>query len=236
MKAIVAILVILFYNSQPLKYESKLAPDYMQGIRYLKKNRATFTRILKDDTEKRAVIISVVFPEIVRYSIVRDLLETKSLEIGYVSRGSEFIDFSVGRFQMKPSFVESIENSLRTSKILSDKYPDIISYNDNDKKARRKERIKRLKSLNWQLRYMMAFYDIVSQKHPFLEEKPLHYCIRFFAVAYNHGFYAEKNELENWMDQKTYPYGPGVKGEQYAYSKVSEYFFTNHYPKLFNHH
>lgn len=234
MKTIVAILVIFFYNTQPLKYENKLAPDYMQGIKYLKKNRKTFNRILKGDSEKRAIIISVVFPEIVRYSSIKDLFETKSLEIGYVSRGAEFIDYSVGRFQMKPSFVESIEFSVRTSEILSDKYPDIIAYKNNNKKARRKERINRMKSLNWQLRYMMAFYDIVSQKHPFLKEQSLHYCVRFFAVAYNHGFYAKKSELENWMDQKTYPYGPGVSGQQYAYSKISEYFYTKHYPKIFN--
>ncbi len=233
MKGIVSIMVILFFSIKPLEYEKILAPDYIKGINYLEENRETFNLILKDNSRKRAIIISVVFPEIVRYSLIRDLFETKSLEIGYVSRGAEFIDFSVGRFQMKPSFVESIENSVRASEVLSKKYPDIIEYKSRDKRARRKERVKRMKSLNWQIRYMMAFYDVVSQQHPFLEEESLHYCVRFFAAAYNHGFYADKIELEEWMYRKTYPYGPGVNGQQYAYSAISEYFFKKHYPIIF---
>lgn len=233
MKLLTIFIFSLFTGGTSLHYENELSPDYDRGLEYLEEHKTNFDRRLKDNQEKKAILISVVFPEIVRYSLVRDLLETKGLEIGYVSKGSGFVDFSIGRFQMKPSFLESIEEVIKSSGELSDKYRNIIHYTSTSEKAERKERIDRLKSFQWQLSYLEAFYDITLIRHPFLENKSLQYKVSYLATAYNHGFLSDKEEIEHWMDQKTYPYGTGVKGEQYAYSRVAWYFFKKHYDTIF---
>lgn len=233
MKLLTAILFLLFTGNSALKYENELSPDYNRGLQYVKKHKTQFDDALGENPEKKAILVSVVFPEIVRYSLIRDLLETKSLEIGYVSKGSGFVDFSIGRFQMKPSFLESIERVVKSSGELSSKYQKILNYASTSEKEVRKDRINRLKSFNWQVRYLKAFYDITLTRHAFLEHRSMQYKIHYMATAYNHGFLSDKEEIEHWMERKNYPWGTGVKGEQYAYSRVAGYFFNNHYHTIF---
>ena len=233
MKILTLIIFSLFTGGQTLQYENELSPDYDRALEYLNEHKTQFNRKLTSNQEKKALLISVVFPEIVRYSLIRDLLETKSLEIGYVSKGSEFVDFSIGRFQMKPSFMESIESVIKSSSKLLAQYHNIINYESTSKKEVRKERINRLKSFKWQLRYLEAFYDITLERNSFLQSKSMQYKVRYLATAYNHGFLSDKKEIEHWMEQKNYPWGTDVKGEQYAYSRVARYFFNNHYSTIF---
>ena len=54
------------------------------------------------------VAISIIFPEIVRYSALRDKVEISLLKTLYVNLGEDYADFSIGQFQMKPSFAEAI--------------------------------------------------------------------------------------------------------------------------------
>ena len=53
--------------------------------------------------------LAVVFPEIVRYSDLEDLIQIRALKVLYVQYGRKYADFSVGHFQMKPSFIEQLE-------------------------------------------------------------------------------------------------------------------------------
>ena len=56
--------------------------------------------------------IAIVFPELVRYSALRDKIEISILKTLYINLGEEYADFSVGPFQMKPSFAESVTESI----------------------------------------------------------------------------------------------------------------------------
>lgn len=226
-------LYAFLHAGTPVVYEEALSPDYTEGLDFLREHRQMFDRYLGDDPKQKALMVSVVFPEIVRYSFVRDLLETRTLEVAYTLKGSDLVDFSIGRFQMKPSFVESMEASVKQSSRLSGKYADILDYPKAEEALVRRTRINRLKSLDWQLRYLRVFCDLVAAAHPFLKDQSFDYRVKFFATAYNHSFHANKEELERWMHKKTYPYGVGVKGEQYAYSRVALYFAQHHYSTLF---
>ena len=53
--------------------------------------------------------VAVVFPELVRYSALMDFMETTAVKALYQQKGVKGADFSIGRFQMKPSFVEDLE-------------------------------------------------------------------------------------------------------------------------------
>ena len=105
---------------------------------------------------------------------------------------------------------------------------------EQDAAARRRKRVERLKTLEWQLIYLHAFYDAVKVEFPWLEGQSLSYRIKFIATAYNHGFTSSKQELEKWMHARCYPYGTELLGKQYAYSQVSVYFWRKHYKTIFN--
>ncbi len=68
------------------------------------------------NTEK-AQILSIAFPEILRYDSYSDYLETSSNRILYVNNGKEASDFSTGYFQMKPSFLENLKFMLPILKV-----------------------------------------------------------------------------------------------------------------------
>jgi hypothetical protein len=101
------------------------------------------------------IILSITYPESLRYNEFFDIIESESNEIRYIEYGSKGSDFSIGKFQMKPSFIENLEDVQKTYKI--SKY-DVVKYpfykTTNQK---RKERLHRLKSREWQMIYMSLF-------------------------------------------------------------------------------
>jgi len=106
---------------------------------------------------------AVVFPELIRYHLLRDLFETESLKLIYVEEGSQIIDFSIGLFQMKPSFVENIENYLQKYPCLTESTNNFSKINDfktSEIKKIRTQRIERLQQTDWQILYLSAFMSI----------------------------------------------------------------------------
>jgi hypothetical protein len=233
MKAFLLSLFVLSCSMDFPDYQRELSPDYNRALQYLREHRSQIDRKISRSSSARGIMISVVFPEIIRYSLVRDLIETKSLELGYVHKGKDFVDFSIGRFQMKPSFAENLERVLHSSPGLSKRHDGLAQNEGKSTQAARKKRLQRLKKLNGQLTYLMAFYDVVRERFPGLKTQPLPYQVQFFAAAYNHGFMSDRQEVEKWMDRACYPYGTGVPGKQYSYSRVALYFWNHHYKKIF---
>ena len=54
-------------------------------------------------------VTAIVYPELLRYNYIQDFIETSGLELIYMRYGAKTADFSIGHFQMKPSFAEHIE-------------------------------------------------------------------------------------------------------------------------------
>ena len=54
-------------------------------------------------------VLAIVFPELIRYSKLQDVIESNDLKVLYVQFGDTYSNFSIGRFQMKPSFCEQLE-------------------------------------------------------------------------------------------------------------------------------
>ena len=69
--------------------------------------------------------VAVIFPEVVRFSIMRDNRDKAILKALYVNNGKAYADFSIGILRMKPSFAEAVRQELslvndsRLQKILS---------------------------------------------------------------------------------------------------------------------
>lgn len=224
----IILLFFAFVYSCDNKYDDIFYESYKSAVKFIDQNEVKFTNELGTNKAIRLEKISIIFPELLKYSKYKDILETTALELIYINYGKEQADFSIGYFQMKPSFIENLEDKIIQNSYLNQKYNNLIDFKDSSIKSKRKERIARLQTLHWQLNYLNCFYDYLTNKYSKVEWKNKENKIRFFATAYNYNFTAEMKDIEKWIDQKTFPYGL-VKGkQQYAYSDIAVFYFKNH--------
>ena len=97
-----------FASSQSIDYQDIFGDDWNKALTFEKENRNWMEPLLAKSHISYPVAISIIFPEIVRYSALRDKVEITLLKTLYVNLGEDYADFSVGQFQMKPSFAEAI--------------------------------------------------------------------------------------------------------------------------------
>ena len=186
-------------------------------------------------TEDNRTALSVVFPEVIRFNSFSDFIETKTLEWVYVDYGAEKADFSVGLFQMKPSFVEKLEEVSKSTPSLFRPFADILSYPATLSAPEiRRMRVTRLQSFETQISYAQVFLLICNDK--FKSECFVNNTekIKFFAAAYNFGFDKDVKDIKAWTTRKAFPYGVKFKGKQMIYSEVSANFYSKYANEFFN--
>lgn len=174
---------------------------------------------LELNKNEKAQILAIAFPEILRYDSYSYYLETSSNKILYVNEGKGASDFSTGYFQMKPSFIEELENYVSNNKNLL-QYNWIIIQRKNEIEAR-KERINRLEDFRWQLRYLKVFWYAAEFKYQNIEFKTTPDKIRFFATAYNYGFMKPEKEITKYQSVKKYPPAENPNDEKFAFADFS---------------
>lgn len=211
-------------------YSEIFGDDYQDALNYFRENKTLHKKVLNKNKVDADIIIPVVFPERIRYSIVRDYFETLFLESVYKDFGSEYVDFSVGDFQMKPSFIEKLELEIERSDSLCTKYSYLLIKKSKPAEER-SQRLKNLKSTVYQLNYICAFNDIVNLKFN-LSEMTNTEKIKFIASAYNYGFDKSKNDISEHINVKFFPYGSKYPGKQYAYTDVAVDFYINYYSTI----
>lgn len=137
----------------------------------------------------------VVFPELIRYSIIQDKVETGAVRALYMNKGAAGCDFSIGRFQMKPSFVETLERRWMRSG-LAQEYG--LYFDTAEKQNARKVRVSRLEDERWQFLYLAIFLKMLyldygsydkngEQVQEGLETLSKREQVRLAATAYNRG-------------------------------------------------
>lgn len=208
-------------------YRKVYATSYQEALAYVKEQQATIRQVLNLNPPQTAVILAAAFPELVRYSEVQNLIETASLEMLYVRLGHNYANFSVGRFQMKPSFLEALETYAKQRDWKA--FASLYRYdNTHSEQAIRKKRVERLRSTEWQLRYLNCFAFIVWQRFPQLAQAPPERQVRFLAAAYNRGFLQSYEEIERWTKIAAFPYGEAYKNaSQYCYSEIAWDFYLH---------
>src|SRR5688572_9022069 len=132
--------------------------DFSSSIELLKNEKHLIDTIASFNRNERE-ILSIVSPEIIRWNAFRDIIETAADETLYVNYGSA--DYSIGIFQMKPSFVEQLENYAAENNI-GDCY--FLQIHEKDSVEIRKERINRLKQNYWQLKYAQAYWVVAQHR------------------------------------------------------------------------
>ena len=165
-------------------------------------------------------VYSIVAPEVIIYSRMKDRIETHLTTILYISGGAQNGDFSVGRFQMKPSFVESVEHHVRRTPELRERYGYCLVGRaiPRDEKAERTERMLRLMDDRWQIRYIAVVTEIIHSRFPDAEFGSAEEELAFYATAYNGGFLNSEGYIRSRTDLKLFP---RFSKRKYNYSSVS---------------
>ena len=102
-----------------------------------------------------------MWPEMERYHRLQDLMETTANYGTYITTGGG-PDYSIGRFQMKPSFVEALEKAWMRSG-LARKYE--LWFDTDGTATARRVRISRLQKEEWQVIYVGVFLRLLYESY-----------------------------------------------------------------------
>ena len=171
--------------------------------------------------------MAIVAPEVCLYSSLSDKVETYTLKVLYAQTGKG--NFSIGYFQMKPSFAEQIETIISSQNILKSKYFELI-INEDTAQATRAERVVRLSSLKYQVLYLAAFYEIASSKVANWEstKKNTTQRLKNIATLYNGGLNLTETDVLKLQCKRQFP---SIATKKYNYSDLVVDFYHFLYAK-----
>ena len=176
----------------PIDYRKVFSKDWNSAERYVKEHHAEWGREFALFGVDCHMAEAIVFPELIRYSMWQDEIERTAVNGLYVLKGRGSADFSIGRFQMKPSFAEDVEQAWNLSS-LAQEYG--FSFNLSNNAEARRSRIRRISSEQGQCRYLAIFILLLQQRLPQLQQVSPQEQVRLFATAYNRSFSASWQSL-----------------------------------------
>lgn len=234
--SITAILGCLLFFFCPVRlpaqvdYGKIFGTNWLKAEEFVEKNREWIKPMLDKYDIGFDEAMAIVFPELVRYSALRDKIEITLLRALYVNTGSEYADFSVGPFQMKPSFAE------RVLEFASQAFPPVpeLYYGKNRGEKNswqyRASVLGDLENIRTQLLYLACFIKICESEFE-LPPAESEERIAFLATAYNCGFRKTHQEIIRMQERKFFTdmlQGPPY----YSYCDISVYWFKSKKMKL----
>ena len=168
--------------------------------------------------ENAEFVLSYVFPEIMHYSAYMDKLETLFTNFGY-SMSEYMRGYSIGYFQMKTIFAETVEEEIAKNDSLKAKYPRIDFGAKRKTIDDRKKRIERMHNLDTALDYLFAFVDICIPWYGLQNETNAE-KLRIIATAYNAGLTKKREITIIRAKRNTYPAGAGNPKSKWNYAQL----------------
>jgi hypothetical protein len=213
-------------HAQSLNYAEVFGSDWQKALTFLDENNTWIKPALDRFDIPFNELIAVVFPELVRYSALRDKMEISMLKTLYRNLGDDYADFSIGVFQIKPSFAEEILERVfsATDKELRSLFRKKTSF--PNKRLFRASIISDLENPETELNYLIAFYSICERQFG-KELNDAESRIKLFATAYNTGKLKNAKDIEAMSDKKFFNTGL-FKTENYSYSDVSLYWYSQY--------
>lgn len=168
---------------------------------------------------------SIVFPEIMRYNSLKDGIEAESLRTLYVQFGEAYANFSIGLFQMKPTFAMQVEEKAKL--LLTDSiYNELqLSYDATDEESIRANRIERLQDNEWQLVYLTAFVCICNELYKsrtFISEIKK---LQWYATVYNAGFDKSDTYISQKIKEANFYLSEGMPGKKFKYASIARWYY-----------
>ena len=208
-------------------YSQLFGADYKEAANFIR-STPRYADSLSKWGQDPWFALAIVFPEILRYSAIRDWAETKSLEVLYSQYGAKYADFSIGRFQMKPSFARDIE--LAWNRFLG-RYPKastmVQKFAGDDTQALRYQRVSRLSDQNWPLRYLGMFLILMDEKYRSRQWPDTETKLRFYATAYNTGFEKSAELIEAASKQNAFHTKITRPAVCYNYAAIAMYYYRS---------
>ena len=203
-------------QSQSLNYPEIFGDDWQKALNFLDENNSWIEPALAKYNISYPEAIAVIFPELVRYSAIRDKLEISLLKTLYRNIGKDYADFSIGVFQVKPSFAEKIREMTpenKSAKLFQkrNEYGSDYEY--------RKAIISDLEDPEKELKYIIGFLKICERRFKIRWQNES-IKIQFLATAYNTGFWKSVNEIEKMSGRKFFN-TKLFKSDNYSYADVS---------------
>lgn len=216
-------------DAQTLDYREIFGDDWQKALVFLETNNDWLKPVLEKYNIPYSTAIAIVFPELVRYSALRDKMEITLLKTLYRNLGDDYADFSVGVFQIKPSFAEKIREEAYA--LMGNKARALFKKPSSFKEKRlyRASIIEDLEEPEKEFKYIIAFFKICEDRFStgFHDDEAK---IRFLATAYNTGFWKSEKEIKDISDRKFFN-TKLFKTENYPYADVSlfwyRYFYQN---------
>lgn len=214
-------------RSQLLNYDEVFGSDWDKALRFIEENNSWMKPLLEKHNISYPVAVAVVFPELVRYSALRDKMETAMLKTLYRNLGDDYSDFSIGVFQVKPSFAEKIREEARSLKGWRMKTLFGRSSYYNNVREYRSAIIADLEDPESEFNYIIAFFKICENYFSigFPDEETK---IKFLATAYNTGFWKTREEIEKMSHSKFYN-TKLFSTENYSYADVSLFWYKQYF-------
>jgi hypothetical protein len=202
-------------------YRRRFAQEWADASISVREIRPLLLAALDGDVFLTDVGIAVIFPELTRYSYIRDFVETSALELFYIMHDKG--NFSIGKFQMKPAFAVMMERDAPA--VCRVRFPKLFQTGRNARETRIL-RIGRLRSLSSQIEYFAVFLRIMEARFPSMRQTPA-FMVRIFAAAYNSGYRQSLETLERKANSHLFPYGSNSPRPQYSYADIALEFFLH---------
>jgi hypothetical protein len=219
------LILLIFLIFSFISGNAQYCHDFKAECEYANKifieNKSKFEENARRCSVSSIFLFSLVAPEISCFNSIRNKIELYSLKVLYVLKGRSYSDFSIGFFQMKPSFVEDIENYISSDIYMKNKYGKIL-YSNPDDLLSRDDRINRLLSIDWQLEYLSLFCIILEHKFPEVSCMHLEDKLYFYASAYNCGF---NNKKVNILRNGEITIFPAYSIKKYKYTDIVKCFY-----------
>ena len=182
-----------------INYQKEFGGDWDTAVNFVNAHHEEWKQEFDLFGVDSRIAEAIVFPELIRYSMWQDEIERAAVNGLYVTKGREGADFSIGRFQMKPSFAEEVEQAWNRSS-LSKEYGFVFNLQQNNEA--RRSRIRRLDTMQGQCRYLAIFIRLQQQRHPKLSQLPVKEQVRFLATAYNRSFSASYEQIRKMQRER----------------------------------
>jgi hypothetical protein len=159
-------------------------------------------------------------------------MEITLLKALYINLGEQYANFSIGQFQIKPSFAEIIRKEGpsilgRKSEITFKQPEEFESMSDY-----RKSIVTDLEKTETEFKYVIAFYKICEKKYR-TGKMEGEYKIRFLATAYNFGIGKNTEDIEKMIEGK-YFNTKLFKTQNYSYADVALFWYNNYRTEIGN--
>jgi len=200
----------------------ELYPKECEAARqFFTEHSKEFEQAGKDAGLGAEFLFAIVAPEISQFVHLSNKLETYSLRVMYVQGGRAYSDFSIGLFQMKPSFIEQMEESVAADDGLRAAFAECL-FAEPDSRQARVERIERLNSIEWQMKYLTLFCKLVDKRFGSVAFANGRERLRFYASAYNAGFYRTESDIKKIGDKALFPH---FSAQKFGYADVALWFY-----------